>query len=151
MPGPDMRAPGAILVACGQNAVRSPMAAALLRQHFGSRVYVASAGVRAGELNPLAVEVMTEIGIDISGHEPRTFTDLDDTSFDLVISLAPEAHHHAVEMTRTMAIEATYWPTPDPTIEAGNRNQQLEQFRAVRDMLLERIRQSFARPAMPNP
>jgi protein-tyrosine-phosphatase len=151
VPGSDPRWPSAILVACGQNAVRSPMAAALLRQHLGSRVYVASAGVREGELSPLAVEVMAEIGIDISGHQPRTFADLDDSSFELVISLAPEAHHHALEMTRTMAIEAEYWPTPDPTIEAVNRDQQLARFRAVRDFLQARIRERFARPATPNP
>ncbi|NND49336.1 MAG: arsenate reductase ArsC [Rhizobiales bacterium] len=145
------RLPGAVLFACGQNAVRSPMAAALMRQQMGRRVYVASAGVRQGELNHLAVEVMAEIGIDIAGHQPQTFKDLHDTSFDLVISLAPEAHHHAVEMTRTMAIEAEYWPTPDPTAALGNREQQLQAFRAVRDDLRQRIREHFAESAPPNP
>ena len=143
--------PGAVLFACGHNAIRSPMAAALMRHQMGRRVYVASAGVRQGELNHLAVEVMAEIGIDIADHEPQTFDDLYDTSFDLVISLSPEAHHHAVEMTRTMAITAEYWPTPDPTAAVGNREQMLEAFRAVRDELQRRIRERFAAPAPPNP
>lgn len=143
--------PGAVLFACGQNAVRSPMAAALMRQQFGNRLYVASAGVHEGALHPMAVEVMAEIGIDIARHEPRTFDTLSDTGFDLVISLAPEAHHHAVEMTRTMAIEAEYWPTPDPTVEFGNRAQQVEQFRQVRDFLRQRIRERFTEPPSPNP
>lgn len=149
-PAEANRFPAAVLFACGQNSVRSPMAAALMRQLFGHRVYVASAGVRAGSLNQLAVEVMAEIGIDIAKHQPHTFQSLNDTNFDLVISLAPDAHHHALELTRTMAIEAEYWPTPDPTAEAGNRDQQLDRFRAVRDELRRRIRERFAAPAAPN-
>jgi protein-tyrosine-phosphatase len=139
-----------VLFACGQNAVRSPMAAALMGHFFGHRVYVASAGVVAGETNPLAVEAMAELGIDIAGHQPQTFDDLHDTSFDLVISLTPEAHHRAIEMTRTMAIQAEYWPTEDPTLAGGNRDQRLAAFRAVRDELSRRVAARFGRPAAPN-
>lgn len=144
MTAPEHRAlPGAILFACNLNAVRSPMAAGLMRHLYGHKVFVGSAGVRAGETDPFAVAVMEEIGIDISGHRPVSFGELGDDSFDLVISLTPEAHHKAVEMTRTMAIEAEYWPTLDPSLAGGSREQILEAYRQLRDSLLERIKQRF--------
>ncbi|MEJ2118358.1 MAG: arsenate reductase ArsC [Alphaproteobacteria bacterium] len=139
--------PQAVLFACSLNAVRSPMAAAMLRHLAGSRTYVESAGVWPGETDPFAVAVMDEIGIDISQHTPQTISDLHDTSFDLVISLSPEAHHHALEMTRTQAIEAEYWPTFDVTAVMGNREQMLDAYRKVRDGLFQRIKTRFAFPA----
>jgi protein-tyrosine-phosphatase len=127
------------------NAVRSPMAAALLRHLAGRDVYVESAGVRAGELDPMAVEVMDEIGLEIAGHKPRRFEDLEDGSFDLVISLSPEAQHRAMEMTRTAATQVEYWPTMDPTAVEGSREQRLIAYRLVRDQLLERLKGRFLR------
>jgi len=135
--------PGAVLFACNLNAVRSPMAAALMRHLLGHKVFVASAGVRAGEVDPFAVAALDEIGIDISGHEPVSFDDLHDTLFDVVVSLTPEAQHKAVEMTRTMAVEVEYWPTHDPTLGSGSRDQILEAYRTVRDDLLARIKRRF--------
>jgi protein-tyrosine-phosphatase len=132
-----------VLFACSQNAIRSPMAAALMRQFYGSKVYVESCGVRAGERDPFVAAVMDEMAIDMSRHRPRSFEDLEDSSFDLVISLSPEAHHKAMEMTRTMAIEVEYWPTLDPSVTAGSREQILDSYREVRDGLLARIRRRF--------
>ncbi|MES2473362.1 MAG: low molecular weight phosphatase family protein, partial [Pseudomonadota bacterium] len=83
--------PSNILFACTLNAVRSPMAAALMRHLAGEGIYVESAGVKAGALDPLAVEAMEEIGLKIGQHRPRRFEDLEDGSFDLVITLSPEA------------------------------------------------------------
>lgn len=136
--------PSAVLFACGMNAVRSPMAAGITHHLFPHSVYVASAGVREGEVDPFVTVVMEEIGIDLSEHQPHTFEDLADTSFDLVVSLAPEAHHRALELTRTMAFDAEYWPTEDPTVAEGSRDQKLEAYRRVRDTLLQRIKQRFA-------
>jgi protein-tyrosine-phosphatase len=135
--------PGAVLFACSQNAIRSPMAEGLMRHLYGHQIYVASCGVRTEELDPFAVAVMEDIGIDISRHRPHTFEDLEDASFDLVISLSPEAHHRALELTRTMAIEAEYWPTLDPSGASGNREQVLDAYRQVRDGLMKRIRGRF--------
>jgi len=146
-PMPDL--PGAVLFACNMNAVRSPMAAALFRHLARSRAYVESAGVRAGDPDPFAIAVMEEIGLDIAGHRPHTITDLFDTSFDVVVSLTPEAHHQALEMTRTMAVEAEYWPTLDPTLAGGNREQIMEAYRKCRDSLLERIKARFPFPGAP--
>jgi protein-tyrosine-phosphatase len=135
--------PSAVLFACGMNAVRSPMAAAITRHLFPHRIYVASAGVREGEPDPFVTTVMEEIGIDVSAHQPHTFEDLADTSFDLVVSLAPEAHHRALELTRTMAFDVEYWPTEDPTLEGGSRDQRLDAYRRVRDGLMQRIKRRF--------
>jgi protein-tyrosine-phosphatase len=138
--------PQAVLFACGLNSLRSPMAAALLKQMLGRSLYVASAGVRKGELDPFAVAAMEEVGIDIAKHKPMTFEELDDwegLNFDVIITLAPEAHHKALELTRTLAADVEYWPTPDPTLIEGSREQRLDAYREVRDGLLARIRERF--------
>src|SRR5690606_16506337 len=137
--------PKAVLFACTMNVIRSPMAAAILRHLAGSRIYVESAGVRAGEPDPFVQEVMNEIGIDLSRHRPRTLRELDDTTFDLIITLSPEAHHQALELTRTMAVDVEYWPTLDVSlvVEVGNRAQILEAYRSVRDSLFNRIKERF--------
>jgi protein-tyrosine-phosphatase len=135
--------PTALLFACTQNAIRSPMAAAIMRHFYGHRIYVASCGVKPGPADPFAATVMDEMGIEMAKHRPQSFADLEDTSFDIVVSLSPEAHHRALELTRTMAIEAEYWPTLDPSVVSGSREQILESYRAVRDGLVRRIRERF--------
>lgn len=144
--------PGAVLFACTMNAVRSPMAAGILRHLAGRRIYVASAGVKAGEPDPFVVEVMREIGIDVSKHAPRTIEDLHDTSFDVVVTLSPEAHHQALELTRTMAVDVEYWPTIDATVMVGqgSREQTLDYYRRVRDQLFKRIKQRFTGDGAPS-
>lgn len=135
--------PSAVLFACTQNVIRSPMAAAIMRHFYGHKVYVASCGVKPGQADPFVTAVMDEMGIDMAKHRPQGFDDLEDSSFDVVVSLSPEAHHRALEMTRTMAIEAEYWPTMDPSITSGSREQILDSYRDVRDMLIRKIRQRF--------
>jgi len=135
--------PGSVLFCCTLNSIRSPMAEALLKYLHGKRIYVDSVGVRAGEIDGFAIAAMDEIGIDLTKHRSKTFEDLEDTSFDLIISLSPEAQHSAVEMTRTMACDVEYWPTLDPSMIEGNREERLEAYRAVRDTLLARIRERF--------
>lgn len=135
--------PGAVLFACSHNAIRSPMAAGLMRHFYGHKVFVDSCGVRPGETDPFVAAVMDEIGIDLARHRPQGFDDLEDSSFDIVISLSPEAHHRALEMTRTQAIQAEYWPTLDPSIAGGSREQILDAYRAVRDGLMRRLKARF--------
>jgi len=113
-----------------------------LKHLLGHRVYVDSTGVRSAGVDQFAVEVMDEIGIDISRHRAKSFGDLQDTSYDLIISLSPEAQHSAVEMTRTMACEVEFW-TFDPTITEGNREVRVEAYRQVRDYLRRRIEERF--------
>src|SRR6202521_5596057 len=124
-----VRSPSGGLFACTFNAIRSPIAAALMKHLHGRHIYVDSVGVRAAEIDPFAVAVMDEIGIDIAKHQAKTFDELEDTSFDLVISLSPEAQHSAVELTRTMACEVEFWPTYDPTAVEGSREELLDAYR----------------------
>ncbi|MBY6241233.1 low molecular weight phosphatase family protein [Methylosinus sp. Sm6] len=135
----DRTRPGAVLFACTQNAVRSPMAEALARHYFGREIYFASAGLKRGEPDPFAVAAMDELGIDITRHKPHTFEDLEDSNFDLIVTLSPESHHKALEFTRTMAIDVVYWPTLDATAATGSRETILDAYRAVRDSLSKRI------------
>jgi protein-tyrosine phosphatase len=141
MNGRDM--PSAVLFACTHNALRSPMAAELMKHFHGRHIWVESVGVRKAELDPFAVIAMDEIGIDLSHHKPRNFEELEDSFFDLVISLSPEAQHHAVEMTRNMACDVLFWPTLDPSQIEGNRETQLDAYRTVRDQLTSRILKQF--------
>jgi protein-tyrosine-phosphatase len=132
-----------VLFVCAMNAVRSPMAEAIARHYFGKSVYVQSAGVRKGETDGFMASILSEIGIDASKHKPRTLEELEEwegLNFDLIISLSPEAHHAALELTRTIAADVEYWPTPDPTITQGAREQVLDAYRNIRDGLMYRIR-----------
>jgi protein-tyrosine-phosphatase len=142
----DPARPQAVLFLCAHNQIRSPMASAIAKYLFKS-LYCVSAGVRKGEIDPFAAAVMDEIGIDLSKHRPKTIDELEEyegLNFDVVISLSPEAHHRALELTRTLAFEEEYWPVQDPSDTEGSREQRLDAYRAVRDDLMKRIRARFA-------
>jgi len=138
--------PGAVLFVCNYNAVRSPMAEGLLKQALGQHVFVDSVGVRHGdEPDPFMVAVMEEIGVDMSRHKPKSFDDLEDEaeSYDLVITLSPQAQHRALELTRYAAIDVEFWMTFDPTSVEGSREVRLEAYRQVREHLRQRIAERF--------
>jgi protein-tyrosine-phosphatase len=153
----DPPPPGAVLFACNLNQVRSPMAEALLKHLVGDRIYVDSCGLRlpglvhdevsdedvAAGVDPFVEAVMAEMGCELARHRPKTFDDLEDNSFDLVISLTPEAQHRAVELARGRAANIEYWPTVDPTLAEGSREARLEAYRQVRDTLARRIAARF--------
>lgn len=141
--------PGAVLFACNYNRVRSPMAEGLMKLIYGDRVFVDSCGLKEGEegIDPFVVAVMDEVGADLSGHQGKRFEDLEDGSFDVVVSLTPEAQHRAVEMSRGRAVEVEYWPTLDPTLAAGSREAVLDVYRRVRDELRAHILRRFGRPS----
>ena len=135
--------PSAVLFACSENSIRSPMAEGILKFLHGHRVYVDSVGVRKREINGFVVTVMEEIGVDMSLHKSKTFSDLEDLSYDLVIALSPEAQHQAMELTRVMACEVEFWHTFDPSIVEGRREARLQAYRQVRDDLMGRIKERF--------
>ena len=139
------RRPGAILFVCGMNSIRSPMAEALARAMLPSGVYVASAGVKRGERDPFVDAVLDEEGLSLGRRQPQTLEDLEDDYFDLVITLSPEAHHAALELTRSTAVDVAYWPMPDPTGTTGTREQILNAYRDVRDRLKRLIVERFVR------
>ncbi len=140
--------PGAVLFVCNFNAVRSPMAEGFMKSLFGQQVFIDSVGVRPYEdPDPFMVAVMEEVGIDMSPHRPKTFDDLDNEaeSYDLVITLSPEAHHRAIELTHYASLEIEYWVTFDPTSTEGSREVRLDAYRQVRDHLRKRITERFPR------
>jgi protein-tyrosine-phosphatase len=119
------------------------MAEGLMKYLHGQQVYVDSVGVRAAPIDPFVVAVLDEIGIDLSRHRPKSFEDLEDDYFDLVISLSPEAQHRAVELTRTSSCEIEFWPTMDPSLVDGSREVRLDAYRALREHLLKRLQARF--------
>lgn len=143
--------PDAVLFACTHNSVRSPIGEGLLKHLLGHKIYVDSVGVRPKEIDPFVVEVMEEVGIDLSRHRAKGFDDLEDTSYDLIISLSPQAQHSSVELTRTMACEVEFWNTFDPSIVEGSREERLNAYRQVRDLLKKRIEERFTMDLKPSP
>jgi protein-tyrosine-phosphatase len=135
--------PSSILFVCSENALRSPMAEALTKARYGERVYVDSVGVRDGDLDPLAIAVLDEIGVDMSRHKSKCLDDLMDTSFEVIVTLSPEAQHKAIEITRVSASEVEYWPTPDPSVAEGHRDARVAAYRELRDYLVGRIAERF--------
>lgn len=131
--------PRAILFMCGMNSIRSPMAEVIAKQIVAPGIYIQSAGVRAGERDPFVDAVLDEAGLTLGKHKPRTLDEIEDDFFDLIITLTPEAHHAALELTRSNALDVVYWPTMDPTVATGTREQILEAYREVREHLTKLI------------
>lgn len=141
--------PGSVLFACSQNSVRSPMAEAMAKRLYGQSSYIDSVGVRASEVDGFAVAALDEIDVDVHRHHCKTFSDVDPASFDLIVTLSPEAHHQALEFTRGTAVEVEYWPVPDPSVVEGSREARLEAYRHTRDLILGRLKARFGTPAGP--
>lgn len=143
-PGPvRLKMPGSVLFLCGMNAIRSPMAEILARHILSDTTFVASAGLRAGDRDPFVDAVLEEMGLTLGDRDPHLLEDLGDSYFDLIVTLAPEAHHAALELTRSMSVDVEYWPMPDPTDASGTRQHILDAYRDVRDRLDNRIRHRF--------
>jgi protein-tyrosine-phosphatase len=142
--------PSSVLFACSENSVRSPMAEALAKRLYGQTSYFDSVGVRASDVDAFAAAALEELGIDVHRHHAKTFEDVDASSFDLIVTLTPEAHHRALEFTRGTAAEVEYWPIPDPSAAEGSREIQLDAYRRARDMILARLKSRFGVPSGPS-
>jgi protein-tyrosine-phosphatase len=142
--------PASLLFACSENSVRSPMAEALAKRLYGQASYIDSVGVRASEVDFFAAAALDELGIDVHRHHAKTFDDVDPSSFDLIVTLSPEAHHQALEFTRGTAAEVEYWPVMDPSAVEGSREMRLEAYRSTRDQILARLKTRFGAPAGPS-
>jgi protein-tyrosine-phosphatase len=141
------RLPGAVLFACTANHVRSPMAEGLMRAFYGSQVFVDSCGVAPkDDLDPFTAAVLEEIGCGLKSHTPKSFADLNDASFDVIVALTAEASLRAGDMAHGCAVERLYWPTLDPSLNAGSREGMLDAYRALREELKARIFQRFGPP-----
>jgi protein-tyrosine-phosphatase len=142
--------PASLLFACSENSVRSPMAEALAKRLYGQASYIDSVGVRASAVDGLAAAALDELGIDVHRHHAKTFDDVDPSSFDLIVTLSPEAHHQALEFTRGTAAEVEYWPVMDPSVVEGSRDMRLSAYRSTRDQILARLKARFGAPSGPS-
>lgn len=135
--------PSSVVFVCGRNSIRSPMAEVLAESLYPGEFYVASAGILPGERDPFVDAVLAEVGLGLGDHRPHSLEELEDFNFDLAITLSPEAHHRTLELTRTYAIDVEYWPTYDPSVAIGSREQVLDAYRGLRELLTRRIRERF--------
>jgi len=142
--------PASLLFACSENSVRSPMAEALAKRLYGQASYIDSVGVRASMVDGMAAAAFDELGIDVHRHHAKTFDDVDPSSFDLIVTLSPEAHHQALEFTRGTAAEVEYWPVMDPSVVEGSREMRLSAYRSTRDQILARLKARFGAPSGPS-
>ena len=142
--------PASLLFACSENSVRSPMAEALAKRLYGQASYIDSVGVRAAEVDGFAAAALDELGIDVHRHHAKTFDDVDPSSFDLIVTLSPEAHHQALEFTRGTAAEVEYWPVGDPSAVEGSREMRLDAYRNTRDQILARLKARFGASSGPS-
>ena len=133
-----------VLFMCGMNSIRSPMAAALAGRILPRGTYIASAGVRAGERDPFVDSVLEEHGLDLGGHRPHLFEELEDGYFDLVITMAPEAHHLALDTMGSTYSNVEFWPMPDPSLATGTRQQIMDAYRDLYKRIETRLMQRFA-------
>ena len=142
--------PASLLFACSENSVRSPMPEALAKRLYGQASYIDSVGVRASDVDGFAAAALDELGIDVHRHHAKTFGDVDASSFDLIVTLSPEAHHQALEFTRGAAVEVEYWPVSDPSVAEGSREMRLDAYRITRDQILARLKARFGAPSGPS-
>ena len=142
--------PASLLFACSENSVRSPMAEALAKRLYGQASYIDSVGVRASMVDGMAAAALDELGIDVHRHHAKTFDDVDPSSFDVIVTLSPEAHHQALEFTRGTAAEVEYWPVMDPSVVEGSRDMRLSAYRSARDQILARLKARFGAPSGPS-
>lgn len=142
--------PESVLVCCNLNSARSAMAEGLLELMYGDQLRIESVGVEKGDRDEFAVAVMAEAGIDIEGHVPKSFEELPDEVFDIVIALTPEAREKARILTRAAPPTLWFWPTQDPAEIQGSRELRLDAYRQVRNSLYGRILRAFPTPEDPD-
>ena len=132
-----------VLFVCNLNSVRSVIAEGLLKNHLGKFIHVESAGVKIGNIDNFAIEVMSEINIDISKHNPQIIQGLINKNFDIVITLSPEAQHVSKDLTRHNSWEIEYWPCYDVSNIHGSREQILSSYRELREQINKSIIKKF--------
>ena len=119
------------------------MAESIARSLLPRDQFVTSAGVHKGEPDPFVVAILSEHGLNPPQRTPHTLDELEDDYFELIVTLAPEAHHRALELTRSQPVEVEYWPLQDPSLATGTRDQILDAYRLVRNTLESKIRERF--------
>lgn len=126
-----------VLILCTGNSARSQMAEGLLRHDGGERFQVESAGVEPASVRSEAIEVMSEIGIDISGHRSKSIDEFIGREFDYVITVCDNANERCPVFPGN--VKRIHWSFEDPAAAVGNQAARLDVFRRVRDEIRERL------------
>jgi len=141
-----------VLFCCDHNAVRSPMAEGLMKKHFGTMIYVQSAGVKHDlEIDGFSIAVCGELGVELSTHRSRSFQELEEwgdqiEQYDLVVALSDASKTHAKELTKFSAVEVEHWNITDPTATGETREDKLQAYRQTRDQIDQHIQKRFGKP-----
>jgi len=128
-----MHQPIRVLFLCDGNAERSQMAEGLLRARGGVRFAVHSAGIDPRPLDPMAVTVMREVGIDIAGQRSKHLNDYEELQFDYVVTLGEKARSSYLDFARDG--HALHWQCLDPAEAAGSDAERLAAFRQAREAI----------------
>lgn len=145
--------PQSVLFCCDHNSTRSPMAEGLMKQLYGHRAYVQSAGVKHElEIDGFAVAVCAELGVALERHRVRSFDEMEEwgddlSGFDLIVALSPASQRRALEMTGTSHVDIEYWPIIDPTGLGETRAAKLTSYRQARDQIVGRMKARFGEAA----
>ena len=135
--------PGAVLFACTHNMIRSPIAEGLMKSMFPNRIFADSCGLNAGAPDGFVFNVMNEIGIDLTNHQPKSFDDLEDEYFDLIICFSDVSYAMAENIARNKSTEVEYWPVFDAALGSDNREERLQAYREVRDIIAAKLKDRF--------
>ena len=128
------------------------MAEGIMKKFYGTDTYVQSVGVKNDlEIDGFSIAVCKEMDVELSRHRSRSFDEMEQwgddlSSFDLVIALSPASQRRALELTRFFHLDVEYWPILDPTGLGESRDAKLEQFRAARDQIVDRLIDRFGPP-----
>jgi len=134
-----------VLFLCTHNSARSQMAEGFLRALAGERFEVGSAGTEKTRVNPLAIRVMAEKSIDISGHTSKRYEDVTPPPWDYLITVCDDANERCPFVPGT--VKRRHWSFEDPSRAQGDEAQQLALFRRVRDQIHERLVAWLKEPA----
>lgn len=135
--------PTSILFLCGKNSIRSPMAHMLASALLPKSIFIQSAGIEIGSRDYFVDTVLEEVGLKLGDRQPRSYNHIEDDSYDLIVALTEQAHKKALDMTKTVSSDVLFWPTSDPTLAKGRRDQVLMAYRDVRNAIEKRIIEHF--------
>ena len=138
-----MAAPNSVLFICQMNMVRSPMAEGLLRKLYPEVQTVESCGLSQGEADQLVQSVMSEIGVDIKGHVPQTLNAFENREFDMVVAFTESAFNAAQAFFEKTDSEVLYWPLPNPEEGSLDVRAIMNNYRAMRDVIKNRLIRHF--------
>ena len=126
-----------VLFLCTHNSARSQMAEGFLRAMAGDRFEAGSAGTEKTSVNPLAVRVMAELGMDLGGHASKLYADVASQAWDFLITVCDDANERCPWVPGS--VQRLHWSFPDPSRAVGTEEQRLVVFRRVRDQIQERL------------